>query len=316
MFTYVCRRLLAVVPTLLAVLFIVVLLTRLIPGNVVDVLLSDQPQGNSKADRAAIEHRLGLDDPIYVQFAKYTANVARGDFGRSLWSQKPVAETIFSRLPVSLELAVMSLGFSIVAAIGIGILSAIRQGSVLDYVLRSAAVAALSVPSFAIATVVIVLPALWFGWTPPLFYKSFGEDPSAHLLHLVTPAVIIGLGSASLMRLTRTAMLEVLRQDYIRTARAKGLVGRVVIFRHALKNAMIPVVTLLGLQVSVAISGSVVMEQMFNIPGLGRLLIDALAVRDYPTIQAVTLITAVGVILVNLLVDISYVFFDPRIKVA
>ena len=297
-------------------MFIVVFMTRLIPGSVVDVLLSDQPAGNTKVDRQVIEHRLGLDEPFYVQFTKYIVNVAQGDLGQSLWTQQSVSETIFKRAPVSLELAGLSLVVSIVVAIGIGIISAVRQGSVLDYALRSGAVVALSVPSFAIATLVIVMPAIWFQWTPPLFYKSFSEDPSGHWLLLLTPALILGLGSAGLMRLTRTAMLEVLRQDYIRTARAKGLNGHVVILRHGLKNALLPVVTLLGLQVSVALSGSVIMEQMFNIPGLGRLLVEALSVRDYPTIQGLTLITALLVILVNLAVDISYVLLDPRIKVS
>lgn len=312
---YIIRRLLGMIPTLLIILFMVVVLVRLIPGNIIDIILQEQ-RGVSQIDRQALAERLGVDDPLPVQYAKYVAGAAQGDLGKSLWNQQSVSSIIMKRLPVSLELAIMSLIVSIFVALVVGVISAVRQDSLLDYSLRSFAILGLSIPNFALGTMIVVLPAVYFGWTPPLFFKDFSEDPWGHISHFFIPAAVLGLAvSASLMRLTRTMMLEVLRQDYVRTAWSKGLSERVIIYRHALKNAMIPVVTLLGLQVAFALSGSVIMEQIFALPGMGRLLIESIATRDYPIVQGITVVIGVWVLIVNLLIDLSYAFLDPRVKV-
>jgi peptide/nickel transport system permease protein len=311
---YLVQRLLGVVPTVLLLLLLVVVMVRIIPGNIVDIMLTEQG-GARNVDREAFERRLGIDEPLPVQYARYTAGVLRGDLGRSLWDQRPVSEMIFRRLPTTLELAFLAMSVSIVIAITFGVLAAIRQDTLLDYVPRSFAVLGLSIPDFALGTMVLVLPTLWFSTTVPLIWHPFSEDPVAHLLQVMIPAVVVGVRfSASVMRLTRTMMLEVLRQDYTRTAWAKGLSERAVVIRHGLKNALIPVVTLLGLELAALISGIVIMESIFAIPGVGRLLIESISARDYPVIQGITVVIGTLVILVNLAVDLSYGFLDPRVR--
>jgi peptide/nickel transport system permease protein len=311
---YIVQRLVGIVPTILLLLLLVVVMVRLIPGNVVDIMLTEQ-SGARGVDRQAIEQRLGIDAPLPVQYLRYAGGVLQGDLGRSLWSQQPVTQMVLQRLPITLEIAVLAMLISISVALTFGVLAATRQDTLLDYGPRSAAILGLSVPDFVVGTALLVLPTLWFGITPPLIWNSFGEDPIAHLKQIAIPVLVVGLRlSASVMRLTRTMMLEVLRQDYTRTAWAKGLTERAVVVRHGLKNALIPVVTLLGIELAVLISGIVIMESIFAIPGVGRLLIESIAARDYPVIQGITVVVGTLVIFVNLGIDLSYAYLDPRVR--
>ncbi|MGI8551521.1 MAG: ABC transporter permease [Dehalococcoidia bacterium] len=316
MVRYIVRRLLGMLPTFLLLLFLVVAMVRLIPGNIVDLMLETQAGANN-VNRIGLEHRLGLDQSLPVQYAKYTRNVFRGDLGHSLWNQRSVTGLIGERLPPTLELVSIAVLISLVLAVPIGMISAIRQDTPLDYGLRGLVIFGLSLPDFALATMVIIFPAIWFHWTPPLDYKSFIQNPMDNLGQTIIPALLLGVGlSASLTRMTRATMLEVLRQDYIRTAWAKGLNERVVVIQHAFKNALIPVVTLFGIQMAFLLSGAVIMESIFAIPGIGRLLLDSITSRDYPIIQGVTVMVAIGVMLINLTVDISYAYLDPRIRLS
>jgi peptide/nickel transport system permease protein len=312
---YVIRRVLGMIPTLLILLFVVVGMVRVIPGSAVDLMLNSQA-GAKDLSRLALEERLGIDRPVPIQYLSYTTGVLHGDLGHSIWTQVPVSQLIFNRLPATLELCILALIFTLIISMPVGIFSALRQDTPLDYALRSAVVLGLSIPSFALATMVLIFPALWFHWTPPLQYKPFTDDPMSNIGQMILPALILGIAlSAAVVRLMRAQMLEVLRQDYIRTAWSKGLQERSVVLQHALKNAMIPVITLFGLQVAFLLSGSIVLEQIFAIPGVGRLLIEAIGQRDYPIVQGVTLVFGIAVMLINLIVDCSYGFLDPRVSV-
>lgn len=314
MVQYVLNRLLGVVPTVLLLLFFVVVLIRLLPGNAADILLAEQA-GSDGVTRDEIETRLGLDDSLPQAYLDYAAGLFRGDLGRSVWSQNSVASNLVSKAGVTLELTFLSLLIGTVLGIGGGVVAAVWQNTLLDYGLRSAFIVFLSVPNFALATLVIVLPVLWWNWSPPLTYTPMSGGLWSHVSQFFTPALILGTGLAAvLMRLTRTMMLEVLRQDFVRTARAKGLNGRVVVLRHALRNALIPVVSVLGLNIAALLSGTVLIESIFGLPGIGRELVSSLNVRDYPMIQGITVVTGLGVIFVNLLIDVSYGILDPRIK--
>lgn len=311
---YLIHRLLGIVPTLLLLLLLVVVMVRVVPGDIVDIMLTEQG-GARNVDRQVIEERLGIDRSLPVQYAAYAAGVVRGDLGRSLWDQRSVSSLVFRRLPTTIEMALLAMSVSISLAITFGVLAAIRQDRLLDYGPRSVAILGLSVPDFVLGTMLLVLPTIWFQKTVPLIWHPFSEDPVAHLKQVLLPALVVGVRlSASVMRLTRTMMLEVLRQDYTRTAWAKGLSERVVVLRHGLKNGLIPVVTLLGLEIAALISGIVIMESIFAIPGVGRLLIESIASRDYPVIQGITIVVGTLVILVNLLVDLSYAYLDPRVR--
>lgn len=313
---YIVRRLLGMLPTFLVLIFLVVAMIRFIPGNIVDLMLEGQ-SGAHSVNRTLLEHRLGIDKPLAVQYVQYTGGVFRGDLGHSLWDRRSVTGMLANRLPPTLEMVGLAVVISLIISIPIGAFSAIRQDSALDYLLRSVSILGLSLPGFALATMVLIFPALWFHWTPPLNYQSFAKDPLANLGQLITPALILGVGlSASIVRLMRATMLEVLREDYIRTAWAKGLRERSIVLRHAFKNALIPVVTLFGIQMAFLLSGSVIMEQIFAVPGVGRLLLDAIGQRDYPIVQGVTVVVAVWVMLINLVVDVSYAYADPRIRLA
>jgi len=285
---------------------------RLLPGDIVTLMLSEQGYA---ADKAQLERMLGLDQPFYRQYLTYIGRVLQGDLGVSFWTKEPVLEEIMRRLPVSLELAVLAMLVGLVLALPAGIFSAIRQDTWLDYLFRSGAIGGLSIPGFWMATVVIVAASIWWQWVPPMRYTPFTRDPVKNLAQLWLPAFILGLAlSASVMRMTRSMVLEVLREDYVRTAWAKGLSETVVVTRHVLKNAMIPVVTVMGLQLSTLIGGTVIMETIFVLPGMGKFLLDAIAWRDYPVIQGINLFLATGVIVVNLVVDLVYGFLDPRIR--
>jgi peptide/nickel transport system permease protein len=308
---YILRRLLVAVPSLLIASLIVFTLPRLIPGDVVQLMLEEKAYGKDLEDLRA---KLGLNRPLHVQYFEWLGSVARGRLGESLWTRQPVLSELARRLPVTVTLGIFATLVSIAIGVPIGVLAATRQDGALDFFARSVAILGLSVPGFVLAILVTLLPAIWWGWTPPRFV-AFTKDPARHLLQFVLPALILGVAAAAaIMRLTRGMLLEVLRQDYVRTAAAKGLRGRVVVLKHALKNALIPVITVLGLQVAGIAGGSVIIEWIFGIPGMGQFLVDAIVQRDYPVIQGINLIIVTLIVLTNLSVDLLYAVLDPRIR--
>ena len=312
---YVIRRLLLMIPTLFILTVIVFLTVRFIPGDAIDTMMLRLELFDF--DREDLLRSLGLDVPVHVQYGRWISGILlRGTFGESLFGgSTPIEERILAKLPVTMQRRLMAIVIAIIIALPVGIYSAIRQDGVGDFVGRSAAVIGLATPNFWLGIMVVIYPAIWWGWTPPLEYVSFGEDQLENLGILIIPSLILGTAmSAQTMRLTRTMMLEVLRQDYIRTAWAKGLKERVVVIRHALKNAMIPVVTGIGLSLPLLVGGSVILENIFNLPGLGRLAVTALQNRDYPVISAVNLFFATAVLVVNLLIDLIYPYLDPRVR--
>ena len=313
---YVIRRLLALAVTLVFASLIVFVTIRLIPGNVVDLMLSQNDVSATAKSRDELIAALGFDKPMWRQYLIWiSAMVLHGDLGMSLWQQTPVTDLLMDRLPVTFQLGFMALVVALLIAIPVGIYSAIRQDTAGDYVSRSFSILLLAVPSFWLATMVVVFPSIWWGWSPRVSYVSLMSDPVENLKQMLLPAVILGTGlSAITMRMTRTMMLEVLRQDYIRTAWAKGLSEWVIVVRHALRNALIPVVTLIGLQAPLLIGGAVIMEQIFVIPGMGLLLLDAVQQRDYPIITGVFFVVGVAVMLINLAVDLSYGLLDPKVR--
>ena len=312
---YIVRRLLALVPTLLFASIIVFVTVRLIPGDVIDMMLSQNDIGAEKLSREQLEHVLGFDRPMAQQFVVWIFGILRGDFGTSLWRSTPVLDDVLQRLPVTFELGLLALMVALTIALPIGVYSAMRQDTAGDIVARSFSILLLAVPSFWLGTMVVVFPSIWWGWSPEVNYVAFGTDPVQNLKQMIVPAIVLGAAlSAVTMRLTRTMMLEVLRQDYIRTAWAKGLPERLVVMRHALRNALIPVVTLVGLQAPILIGGAVIIEQIFVIPGMGSLLLEAVNQRDYPVITGVFLVVGLAVMLINLIVDLSYGLLDPRVR--
>ena len=314
MVKYITRRMVGLIPTLMILLFLVVVMVELIPGDVIDLILEEKYAKNDEA-RVLLEQELGLDRPLPLRYITYVGGVFTGDLGHSLWTDQPVTELIIQRAVPTIEIGILSIIVGSVIGIGIGIISAVRQDSFLDYSLRSIAILGLSVPNFALATAYVVFPAIWWGIAPNMRYVSFTEAPMDHIQIILPPAIILGVSlSATLMRLMRTTMLNELRQDYVRTAQSKGLVNRSVVLRHVLKNALIPVITLLGLQIAFLIGGSVITESVFAIPGVGRLLLSSIANRDYPVIQGIVVVIGFFVITTNLLIDLSYAWLDPRIR--
>jgi peptide/nickel transport system permease protein len=313
---YIARRLLALIPTLFFASVIVFVTVRLVPGSVIDLMLSQNDISADKFSRDQLIAALGLDKPMWEQYGRWIGGILlHGDFGRSLWQNTPVADLLAARLPVTFQLGFMALIVALTVAIPIGAYSAVRQDTAGDYIGRSFSILMLAVPSFWMGTMVMVFPSIWWGWSPEVKFIPFRTDPLHNLSQMILPAIILGTSlSAVTMRLTRTMMLEVLRQDYIRTAWAKGLSENLVISRHALRNALIPVVTLIGLQAPLLIGGAVIMEQIFVIPGMGLLLLDAVYQRDYPIITGVFLIVGVAVMVINLLVDLSYGLLDPKVR--
>ncbi len=294
---------------------IVFVAVRAIPGDVCSIVLATSDVDKQQCD--AIDKELGLDKPVVTQYFSYMGGVVRGDFGTTLVSKQDVWGQIRTRIPLTLEITILSTVFALLLAIPIGVISAVRQDTVADYGLRLVTIGWLSIPSFWLGTVLIVFPAKWWGYSPPVGYVDIWQDPLKNLEQLYLPAIALGLAlSASLARITRSSMLEVLRQDYIRTARAKGLRERMVVVHHGLRNAMIPVTTLFGLQVGVLFGGTVVLETIFTLPGLGSLLFNAVRIKDYSQVQGLVLLFAFVLVTINLLVDISYAWFDPRIRYA
>ena len=317
--TYIVRRLLLVIPTLLIVTALTTIAIRLIPGDAVDVLVGQMDlsgKENRQELRAQLEAQLGLDAPIPVQYVRWWKDVLlHGDLGDSIFMGVSVKDQIKQRLPVTLEIGVLALIIAMLISFPIAIFSAIRQDTIGDYAFRSLAIIFISLPEFWVGIMVVVFPSIWWGWSPPIINISLWDDPIGNLKMYILPAAILGMGINGVnMRLMRTMMLEVVREDYIRTAYAKGLTERVVIFRHAVKNALIPVVTVIGLNVPVVIGGSIIIEQIFGLPGMGRLAVEAAFIRDYPTIIGVTLVYSFVVLLIILITDLSYAFLDPRIR--
>jgi len=309
---YALKRLLVAIPSLLIASVIVFSLARLVPGDVVTLMMEENQYAQDLEEMRA---KLGLDRPIYRQYVEWMGRMARGDLGQSLYTGKPVLHELAWRLPVSLELGTVALVFAVLIGVPIGIVAAVRQDTLRDYVARSSAILGLSVPGFWLGTLVVVLPAIYFGWSPPIEFTRLDEDPWRHLAQFLLPGFLLGVASAAaIMRLTRTQLLEVLRQDYVRTAWSKGLAEPGVVLKHSLKNALIPVVTVLGIQIAQILSGTVIFESIFGLPGMGRFLFDAITERDYPVIQGINLVIVATIVLVNLVVDVAYAWLDPRIR--
>ena len=314
--TYLAKRLLLIVPTLFGVAAVVFLIMRVIPGDVTLLILGGDQTGRIDPKQlAAMRHQLGLDQPLAVQFGAWLWGVLRLDFGTSLWTGQPVIEEVLIRLPLSLEVAILATIVSVLLAIPLGMLAAVRQDTWVDYVIRVVSIGGQAIPSFWVGILVILFLVIYFGWGPPLEFTPPWVDPWANFQQLVWPVLTIGYRYAAVTtRMTRSTVLEVLREDYIRTAWAKGLRERAVVIRHALKNAMLPVITLVGTEFAFLIGGLVVTETVFTLNGVGRFVVDAVAHRDYPVVQALVFLIALCFVIVNLLIDLTYAWLDPRIR--
>ena len=309
---YFLKRLLVAIPSLVIASVIVFSLVRLIPGDVVVLMMEENQYAD---DLEAMRAKLGLNRPIYVQYFEWVGRALVGDLGESLYTRRPVAQELLTRVPVSLELGTTAIFFAILLGVPIGIVSAVRQDTARDYVARGGAILGLSIPGFWLGTLAVVLPAIYFKWSPSIQFTKLTDDPWGHVAQFVLPGLLLGIGSAaSIMRLTRTQLLEVLRQDYVRTAWSKGMGERMVVLKHGLKNSLIPVVTVLGIQIAQVLSGTVIFESIFGLPGMGRSLFNAITERDYPVIQGINLVVVTTVVAVNLMVDFVYAYLDPRIR--
>lgn len=318
MLNYIIRRLLALLPILFGISVVVFLIMRMLPGDVAAMILGGDEEGGGAVSAEALEalrEQLGLNEPLIVQYFNWIGGLLRLDAGNSLWSGRPVFVEIGERIPLTIELALIAVGISMLIAVPIGVYSAIKQDTWVDYLMRSVSIAGLAVPNFWLGTLVILFLTLWFGWTPPLGYMSFSQNPWVNIQQLIWPALVLGFGNAALIsRMTRSTMLEVLQEDYVRTAKAKGLSPRIVLLKHALRNSILPVLTLGAIELGGLLNGTVVMETIFTLPGIGRYLIDAIYHRDYPVVQTIILLMGVVYVVLNLVVDIMYAVFDPRIR--
>ena len=322
--SYILRRLLMLIPTVFLVSILVFFLVDLMPGDGVDAMLA-QGGVDMEFDREALEALLGLDAPKIVQYGRWLGvapqkdgefrGVLQGDFGVSWRERIPVIKLLSLKFPVTIELGILALLIAELIALPIGILSALRQDKWPDYVARSIAILSISLPSFWVGTMVIVIPSILWGYMPPIMLIRFFDDPIGNLKMFLVAAAVLGLSMTGMtMRMTRTMMLEVLRQDYIRTAWSKGLREKVITNRHALKNALIPVITIIGFQVPILVGGTIIIEKIFNLPGVGSLLIGGAQQRDQPLVTGVLLFFGTALVLINLLVDLTYAYLDPRIK--
>ncbi|MCZ7575804.1 MAG: ABC transporter permease [Dehalococcoidia bacterium] len=312
---YLVRRLVLVIPTLIGLTMVVFLAVRFLPGDLVDAIAGSQGAAATPEIRAQIEEKYHLDKALPEQYLLWVGDILRGDLGESAQKQRPVTEILQQKLPVTIELGVLAIIVSLMVALPLGITSAIRAGTIPDYVARSLGIVFIAVPSFWLALLVITYGFAWFGWVPPLRYAELWEDPASNLRTMWVPALVLGAGLAgTLTRFVRATMLEALRNDYVRTARSKGLGERRIVVGHVLRNALIPIVTVIGLQIPVVIGGSVIIEQIFSLPGMGSELLLSVNQRDYPLIQGMVLVFGFTVVLVNLGVDMSYALIDPRVK--
>lgn len=312
MTAFIARRLLQMIPVLVLVLALVFVIFRLVPGDPAQLILGANPDPDSLA---ALRHKFGLDQPLPIQFLKWLGDAVQGDLGSSRINDQSVVSLILEKFPVTLELAALAMVIGCVIGIPAGIISALKRDSWVDIGARVISLFGFSVPNYWLAILLVIVFSLKLDWLPPAGYKPLREDPVAHFRYLILPAVTMGLPiAAEQMRFLRASMLDVIHQDYIRTARAKGLGGRSVVIRHALKNALIPFLTITGLQIGFLLGGSVVVEQIFSWPGIGWLTYQSITSRDYAVVQGAVLVGAVGFLVMNLLVDISYVLLDPRIR--
>ena len=312
---YILQRLLLMIPTLFGVAILVFLMLRLMGGDPVEVMLRGEGANVSQEIIEAERIRLGLDQPMIVQFGKWIGGMLTGDFGVSMWTGNPVSAEIASRLELSIQVALMATCLAVLIAIPLGTLSALYKNTWIDHVIRIFSIAGLAVPSFWLGMIIILLLLSFFHWHPPVAFTPFFENPRHNLAQLIWPALAVGYRySAVATRMMRSTLLEVLQEDYIRTARAKGVYERLVVVRHALANAMLPVVTVIGLEFAFLIGGLVVTEQVFNLNGLGKLFVQAVARSDFTMVQSLVLLVAVFFIVVNFLIDLLYAWLDPRIR--
>jgi peptide/nickel transport system permease protein len=311
---YILRRLLMLIPTLVGMSILIFLMLRLLPGDIVDIIAGADSQTDSAA-RAKLRENMGLNDPIPVQYAKWLGDILQGDPGTSLRSGKPVSEILSRALPVTLELALLAVVIATLLAVPLGVISAVRRDTGFDFASRVGGLIGLSLPSFWIATLFLLFTSKVFSWTPSIRYKSLFDDPIGNLQQMALPAFAIAIQlMAIIMRMTRATMLEVLGQDFVRTARAKGLRNNIVVYRHALRNALIPVITVIGFQLGALMGSSAIVEVIFGLNGMGNTLLQAIFNRDYPLVQAATLYLAIVFVVINLTVDVLYAYLDPRFK--
>ena len=316
MLKYILRRILILIPTLIGMSLLIFVMLRLLPGDIVDALVGLDPTITAEA-KEALRASFGLTDPWPVQYVRWIGELLRGDLGTSFRSREPITDQLLRALPITLELATLAILMSIPVAIPLGILSAVRQNSQVDLFARVLGLIGLSVPSFWLATLFLLFTSLVFRWVPPVVWINPLENPLGNLQQMFLPALALAVQLMAVeMRMMRASMLEVLRQDYIRTVRAKGVGERTLLYRHALKNAFIPVITIIGIQMGVLMGGSIIIEQIFGLPGVGWYLLQGIFNRDYPIVQVTTLFLAVIFVFVNLLVDMAYAFLDPRIRYA
>jgi peptide/nickel transport system permease protein len=314
MYKYVLRRFLLAIPVLLLSSLIVFGLMRVMPGDALTALMGES--GNvSQKDLLKLRKDLGLDRPYHEQYLIWLWQMVSLDPGYSIFTNEPIAVALKKSIPVTLELATLAMILGLLVAVPIGVISATRQDTASDYTGRVVAVSGLSFPDFWLGTLVITFAAIWFHWIPPIGYASLWESPWKNLQQFLLPAAVLGFRlSAATMRMTRSTVLEVLREDYVRTAWAKGLEGRIVVYKHALKNALIPVITIVGGQLGTLLAGAVVVETIFALPGMGRLTVEAILFRDYPVVQTNVMLVAAVLVTLNLLVDLTYAWLDPRIR--
>lgn len=314
---YAAKRIGLFIPTVLLVTVIVFVVMRLIPGDPALAILSADDAAYTEQELQELRVELGTDRPIVVQYFDWMSGLLRGDFGTSFWWNGPVMDRLGERIPVTIELAILGIALAVVCAVPLGVVSAIKPDSPIDYVSRIFTLVGISIPTFFSGILLTLILIRAFGWLPPLGYENIWEDPWANLKQMMLPALALGFyDMAFIARVTRSSMMEILREDYMRTARSKGLRERIVLSRHGLKNAVLPILTISGWQFGRLFGGTVIIERIFLIPGVGQLLIDAVFQRDFPTIQAIIVIVAVSIVVINLLVDLLYGWLDPRIRYA
>ncbi|MDQ3830840.1 MAG: ABC transporter permease [Candidatus Tectomicrobia bacterium] len=317
MWQYIVKRILLMIPSLLGAALVVFLLMHVVPGDIALLILGTGEQGGdvNLQDLERLREKMGLNRPLYEQFLSWVWNIVRLDFGTSLWSGAPVIEELRVRLPLTLEVAIFATLISTILAIPLGTVAAVRQDTWVDYGVRVVSIGGLAIPAFWTGILIILLLVIYFEWSPPLVFVPFWEDPWENFAQLVFPIVTVGYRNAAIgTRMTRSAVLEVMREDYIRTAWAKGLHERIVVIKHTLKNAMLPVITIIGAELAFLLGGLVVTETVFTLNGLGRFMVDAILHRDIPVVQTMVLLTAFIIVFVNLIVDLLYAWLDPRIS--
>ena len=314
---YAIKRIGLFIPTVLLVTVIVFVVMRLIPGDPALAILSADDAAYTEQELQELRVQLGTDRPLVVQYLDWMGGLLRGDFGTSFWWNGPVMDRLGERIPVTIELAILGIALAVICAVPLGVISAIKPDSPIDYVSRVFTLVGISIPTFFSGILLTLLLIRAFGWLPPLGYENIWNDPWNNLKQMMLPALALGFyDMAFIARVTRSSMMEILREDYMRTARAKGLRERIVLSRHGLKNAVLPILTISGWQFGRLFGGTVIIERIFLIPGIGQLLIDAVFQRDFPTIQAIIVIVAVSIVIINLLVDLLYGWLDPRIRYA